>query len=349
MVDNHNYQVSVIIPAYNCGDYLPECLDSIINQSYTVHEIIIVNDGSTDNTESVIDKYSAKHPSLFKVIKQANGGAASARNAALPLAEGDFIAFLDGDDYIWPDYFETLIGTAIKEKADIVTCGYQKFYTGTDKIKETRDPVDWDVDFGGLRHIFQYSPCAKIIKTQLIFDNDLRFGEGEIMEDGPFGIMTNSICKNNVAIPYYGYRYRIHKGSVQDSVRTEGLKTESKSRPFPCNGLRAATLKVREVRGAEYDQVLEYCVCKALAGFVYSFSRNSNKEGLRFTCDQCANIVSDLFPNISKNPYIKLTSPKKIPLTHRAALCLFSFSYKKGILYPTARVAQALERLGDHL
>lgn len=349
MVEDASPNITVIIPAYNCGEYLADCLDSILDQSYPPYEIIIVNDGSTDSTPSVMEEYSAKYPRIVKCVHQTNQGAAAARNVAIPLTKGDYIAFIDGDDVIWKDYFETLITTAKNHDADIVTCGYQKFFTETDEIKETRDATAWDVDFGGLRHVFQYSPCAKLFEAQLILGNDLRFGEGEIMEDGPFGIMTNSICRNNVTIPYLGYRYRIHKGSVQDGVRTAGLKDQEDNRPFPCNGLRIATKKVKEVRGNEYDDVLEYCVCKALAGFVYSFSRNSSKEGLRFTCEQCSDIVSEFFPGISSNPYIKLLEPKKIPLTHRVALKLFVFSYKTNILYPTARIVQTIERLGNHL
>ena len=342
--------ISVIIPAYNCASYLPDCLDSIIAQEYPVLEIIIVNDGSTDETQKIITDYYHRYPDLIVPIKQENKGAAAARNKALPLVKGDYISFIDGDDYIWKDYFQVLINAATSKRADLVTCGYQKFDTKTEKILETRDPSQWIANFGSLKHVFQYSPCAKIIKTDLVSNNNLRFVENEIMEDGPFGIMTNSIAQNNVTLSYLGYRYRVHDGSVQDGVRKEGLKTDNESRSFPYNGLKKAIDTVRKIRGKEYEVVLEYVICKALAGFLYSFSRNSTKEGLRFTCAHCKEIVDAYFPNMRINPYIKLSKPKEIPFTHRAALLLFKISYRFNILYPTARVVQSIEQLGkNHL
>lgn len=338
-------RISVIVPAYNCGPYLPECLDSIINQTYPVYEIILVDDGSTDNTLSVIKRYKNSYPGLITSIAQENKGAAAARNVALDQVTGDYIAFIDGDDFIWPDYFERLIFVAQEKDADVVTCGYQKFIDGSNEIIETRDPVAWDISFGDKSHVFQYSPCAKLIDAKLLLDNNLRFGEGEVMEDCPFGIITNSVCQNNVAISYYGYRYRRHDGSVQDGVRKEGLKEEENDRPFPYNGIREAIIKVRDVKGDTYDKVLEYIVSKALAGFVYSFSKNSSKKALKFTCKQCKDIIDDYFDDIQNNPFIRLSSPADLPVVHRFATYLFAFSVRHNVLYPTARFVQLVERL----
>lgn len=342
--------ISVIIPAYNCEKYIGECLDSLENQTVRCCEVILVDDGSTDGTLAVAQGHAERSGLDFTILQQPNKGASCARNVAMTRANGDYIAFIDADDVVWPDYLEKLYGAASEGEVDVVTCGYQKYRSETGKIVYTRDPAEWEVSFGRhLSHVFQYSPCAKIIKRSLIMDNEIKFIEGEIMEDGPFGIMTNSLANNNRVISYFGYRYRVHDGSVQDGVRKRGQSTTKNERPFPFRGMAYATETVLKGRGDEYREVLEYCVGKALAGLVYSFSRNSSREDLRCTCARAQSLVAKYFPDFQRNPYIGVTKVKELPISHRGALALFRFSCRHGVVYPTALIVQRLLRLGNHL
>ena len=117
--------LSIIVPAYNIEKYLKRCLDSILNQSYTNFECIVVNDGSIDGTKSICDEYADKDDRVI-VIHQENGGLSVARNNAMKKARGKYISFIDGDDYIMETYCETLINLLEKNNADIAKCDYHK-------------------------------------------------------------------------------------------------------------------------------------------------------------------------------------------------------------------------------
>ncbi len=122
-----SYLISIIIPAYNIEPYIGRCLDSIIEQTYKNLEIIVVNDGSTDGTKEVIDQYAIKDSRIIPVHK-VNGGVSTARLAGIEIATGNYIGFVDGDDYIEPQMYEHLLENAIKYNADISHCGYQMVF-----------------------------------------------------------------------------------------------------------------------------------------------------------------------------------------------------------------------------
>lgn len=331
-------KVSVIIPAYNAEKYLPECLDSILNQTLDDIQIIINNDGSTDNTQQVIDQYAKKYPDTIIAMAQENAGQSAARNAALKYVTGKYMAYIDADDYIEPDYFQKLYEAAEQNQSDLVICSYEKF-TNDGKIVLSRNSVDWDIEFDtGKRHVFQYSPCAKIYLSKLILDNHILFGEGEKMEDGPYGIITGSVARNPVVLDYFGYHYRVYNESTMGQIRKKGISKDRPEQQFPYKGIEQAILKVREVRGQEYDNVLEYAVIKALAGFTFVFCAKSGKETLKYVCQYCNYIIEKYFPDMRKNPYMHLWKLKKLPFSHRAAVVLFKYAYQMGILYQTASI-----------
>ena len=119
--------LSVIVPIYNEEKFLPECLNSIVNQTYKNLEIIVVNDGSKDKTLDIIESIAKDDPRII-VINQENQGVSAARNNALKGVDGDFVMFVDSDDWLDLDTCEVLIKEAVKENADIVMCGYVREY-----------------------------------------------------------------------------------------------------------------------------------------------------------------------------------------------------------------------------
>ena len=116
--------ISVIVPVYNVEKYLSKCLESILNQSFSQFELILVNDGSTDNSELIFNKYL--YDKRLIVINKSNGGLSSARNAGLDVARGEYIIFIDSDDYINNKMFEILYNEMIRSKSDIIICDYLK-------------------------------------------------------------------------------------------------------------------------------------------------------------------------------------------------------------------------------
>ena len=124
--------ISIIIPVYNGGDYLRPCFDSIIHQTYQDWELLLVDDGSTDDSGRVCDEYAAQEP-LIRVIHKENGGQAAARNDGLAIAHGDYVSFVDCDDWIEPDMYATMLQTMSKEQAEIIICGYVEDYNDGSK------------------------------------------------------------------------------------------------------------------------------------------------------------------------------------------------------------------------
>lgn len=115
--------ISVIIPIYNAELYLKTCIDAVLGQSYTNFEVLLINDGSTDNSADICDEY-LKRDNRIKVVHKQNEGSASARNVGLELAQGEYIVFIDADDYIESEYLQILVNKASEENADIVQCDY---------------------------------------------------------------------------------------------------------------------------------------------------------------------------------------------------------------------------------
>lgn len=130
--------ISVIVPIYNVEKYINKCVDSIINQTYKNIEIILVNDGSTDNCYNICNEYEKKD-NRIKVIHQENSGLSEARNAGIKIAKGEYLAFVDGDDYILEDMLEYLYGLINETNSEISVCNFIRYWNDDKKI------VDYDI------------------------------------------------------------------------------------------------------------------------------------------------------------------------------------------------------------
>lgn len=167
----NNGLISVIIPAYNTGKYIKRCLKSITNQTYTKLEIIVVNDGSTDNTASIVTEM-IKTDSRIVLINQENAGVTFARNTGINAANGEFIGFVDSDDEIEPEMYEILYNNAIEHDADISHCGYKKIFP--DRVVEIYGTGDEWIQYGSQAVIellkadkIDCGLCTKIFKKDL--------------------------------------------------------------------------------------------------------------------------------------------------------------------------------------
>ena len=127
-----DYLISIIVPVYKVEKYLQECVTSIQNQTYRNLEIILVDDGSPDKSGKLCNEY-AKRDSRIKVIHKVNGGLSSARNAGLKIAKGEYIGFVDSDDYIRKNMYEKLLDACIQNKTEIAACNYNYVINGNEK------------------------------------------------------------------------------------------------------------------------------------------------------------------------------------------------------------------------
>lgn len=219
---NNEFKVSIIVPVYNVENYLSECLDSICNQTLEDIEIICINDGSSDDSLKILEEYSKKDDRIV-VISKENGGQGIARNLGINLAKGEYIGFVDSDDWIEPDMFEKLYDKAHKNNLDVNMCRLSLFDEKTGNF----DNSTW---YYGLKHfdrlkndIFDYSdtidfltsisvtPVNKIYKRNFLINNNLKFAEDLIFEDEAFFYAMFFKASKISLIKEELYYYRINR------------------------------------------------------------------------------------------------------------------------------------------
>ena len=211
--------ISVIVPVFNVEEYLEECLDSIQCQTYKNLEVILVNDGSTDHSQEICERYCKQDP-RFHLINQANKGLSGARNRGMTESRGEFITFVDSDDVIKDDMLEQLLKHMTSEEMDIVEC----WYTNDKKEIEIPSPENVQIIFQGNTqealvslckdNIVRLNAVAKLFRRQVILN--FPFLEGLFYEDvyGGMGILKQ--IHKMVKIDYTGYYYRVRSGSIMN-------------------------------------------------------------------------------------------------------------------------------------
>lgn len=223
-----NKLVSIIVPVYNVEDYLNECLDSIVAQTYKNLEIIIIDDGSTDNSSNICDMYKSKD-SRIKVIHTSNHGLSAARNIGIDASSGDYICFVDSDDFISVHYVEDMLNVAVSSDSDVVICKYHK-YSKQDIISDEHkdNPIIkcdflseeklYDDNFISNNNILLIYAWNKMIDRRIL--KDIRFPEGKMFEDAAvyYKILYNS--KKTALIDRKLYYYRTDNSSITRSGYT---------------------------------------------------------------------------------------------------------------------------------
>lgn len=214
----NNPIVSIIIPAYNVEPYIQKCVDSVLCQTLVNKEIIIVNDGSTDNTLNILLKYKEKNNQI-NLISQENGGLSNARNTGLKNAKGEYIVFLDSDDWLTTvDSLTIMVNTIKRTKTDYVQCGFE-FVKGEKhcvykvKNKKNINGINILKDTILVRGIFT-SVWNKIYSHEFIKNNKLMFIDGLVNEDSAFSIMASSCAKSVGFLDKVVYSSRERDGSL---------------------------------------------------------------------------------------------------------------------------------------
>lgn len=222
-------KISIIVPVYNTQKYITECVESILNQTYSRFELILVDDGSTDNSGNLCDAL-AKTDDRVKVVHKNNGGVSSARNAGLEIATGDYIGWVDSDDYVEPDMFEFLLTNALNYNADISECNYASVYKNkTQKATFGNEKLTYgDGDFMVERYVESdifYGIVTKLFKRK-VFDN-VTFPPGRIWEDIWLVAKVSFGNYSYVRDPQIKYYYRQTEGSIIRSPISERKARES--------------------------------------------------------------------------------------------------------------------------
>lgn len=210
--------ISVIIPVYNVEAYLPQCLDSVLSQSYSNLQVILIDDGTTDNSGTICDEYAARD-SRIVVIHQKNGGAAAAKNAGLRAATGKYLSFVDSDDYLEPDAYHHMIQLLRNHNADVAQCAYRDVFMNisADRLGPQGENI---YDVRTYMRLYTKDWTCGLMTDKLyeraLFDG-IFFEEGHKIDDEYFtyrGIMNaQKIVRDNFVI----YNYRKRRSSVMYS------------------------------------------------------------------------------------------------------------------------------------
>lgn len=270
-----NPLVSIIVPTYNVKHYIRECIESILNQTYKNIEIIIVNDGSTDNSMYMIDDYVTSIDKI-KVINQENQGLSAARNSGIEKAKGKYVAMIDSDDKIKPDFIKNLVKTAMQTNADIVRGSFRDFHGNI--------PTGWIADFVTdpntgeivlnefLDHSTSFVVWSSLYSREFLNTNNLRFTPGILLEDGDFTCRAYLAAHTVITTDYTDYMYRIRPGSI---LTSNNAKRMSESEDLIVDKFlnmieSTQTLKTKQV------------ITKAVYAFMRDWTRILSKNKIKF-------------------------------------------------------------------
>lgn len=273
--------VSIIVPVYNVEKYLARCLDSIIAQTYKNLQIIVVDDGSTDNSGKLCDEY-AKKDKRIEVYHKKNGGVSSARNIGIKNAKGEAVGFIDSDDYVEPQYTETLVKSMLDNDSDISICGFKKVYVGkSDTIIRYKDGACFDKKtfVNKIMNVENaFGVChMKLIKKEVIGENAF----DETLTVGEDALFMVSISANVDKVSYVGqalYNYRINQSSVVRRYDKNYLKKYEQS-------MQQMKEKMNAMYGGSfsksYNNYVSYHAMLVLVNYCCNPKNSSKKQSIK--------------------------------------------------------------------
>ena len=281
---------SIIVPVYNVDAYLDKCFNSLVNQNNDNYEIIVVNDGSTDNSQNIINEYKNKYPKLIKAYKKENEGLSSARNYGIDKANGEYLLFVDSDDYVSDNYLNILDNYVKSNNPDILVFNFNAVNDNLIEKKNT-----YFTDFKDLQKKFltgNPSACNKLIKKDIFIKNNIKFMENVYYED--LATIPSLVCytSNICFIDDYLYYYVIRDNSITNK-RKFNTKMDNIFEVLDYNYKLLINDFKEEV---EYLYIEHLLRCASLRYMEYKKYEQINKIN---------NIIKNYFPKWYKNIYYK--------------------------------------------
>lgn len=285
MSEKESYSLSIVLPVFNVEKYLERCIKSILEGTYKDLELVIVNDGTKDDSENIIIRYLEKYNNITYIVKE-NGGLSHARNVGYTYAKGEYIAFFDSDDYIKKDMYEKLMAKVKDYNYDIVVCDLymeyeqtgKKIYVGSNVEKEYKDVEEDNNEISIRKEIMENIYIAvhnKIYKKELIektFENGMPFVNGMYYEDivYTYSILQNTRSISFVKEPLYYYVQRI--GSISNNYDKKLYDIITSVEMLIENA-------VENNRFEDYKEILEYIGIRYMYGtFMKRIAKTKNKK-----------------------------------------------------------------------
>lgn len=321
-------EVSIIIPVFNNGKFIEKCIYSVTGQTFEDLEILVIDDGSTDGSGRILDRIAAEDRRI-RLVHQENQGVAAARNRGLDMASGRYLTFVDGDDYIGPDYIERLYAYMTVHSLELLICGL--VYVDEDGRELSRVVPGVYRRFEREEWAFRISAvCSHFYLRELWERHGMRFCPGERGEDMPISMFFAAVCDKIGTIPTASYYYVQHSDSAVHNFR--GLGNFS----LPYRALEENIKKVRQAGLANSAEFHELFVMRILATCFFELAPGASREKMRELCDYIVRILNTWFPRYAKNKMARLTAPVEIPFSQKAAVKLLGFLVKTRLIYPAS-------------
>ena len=326
-MENKQIKLSIVAAVYNLEKYLPRCLDALVNQTLQDIEILCVDDGSTDSAPQIIEEYAKMYPDKIKTFHKQNGGEFTTRNYGLQRAKGEYVTFVDTDDYVEPNWAEKLYTAAKENDADLAVCGFERIDLETNKVVATNmtnfgntvkeiNPKDDFILF------INPAPWNKIYKRDKI--KDLEFLPFRGFNDTMFLASFYTRMKKIAFVPDVLYHYYLRYDSQIHTVNKQDV-----------NNLKKYLLEVKQlyIKSGKYDE-MKYLLD------TFAFLHLGTSVMYRVSYDKTVNIkqmlketikyLDENFENWRKSPFLKLGYSLKHGFKH-IALWGVSLLYKLGI------------------
>lgn len=288
-------KVSVIIPVYNVENYIVKCVDSVVNQTLKDIEIIVIDDGSIDDSiKKIENRYSDNR---LKIFRKTNGGQASARNYGISKAKGEYLLFIDSDDFVSKNMIEKMYNRVIEKDVDLVICDYYKLEENGNKEHIEMIPF-YDKNNKNISVISMPGPVCKLIKSSIFTKNSIKFLENYIFEDNAVMPLVCALCNDFEYInePYYYYLQRTGS-SLNTKKYNKKWEDIFISLDFLYNSFKNNKILNKFYCEIEFIYI-EYLLHAANLRFL------DYKEGYK-NIKRVSNIIYEKFPNWRKNKYYK--------------------------------------------
>lgn len=280
-------KVSIVVPVYNAEENLSFCLDSILNQTYKNIQIVVVNDGSTDSSADIIERYKEKYPDIFKVIIKENSGVSDTRNLGIKEADGYYLMFSDNDDYMEPDFIEALVKA--DEGYDIIISGYKRVkYSGEVlfDVKLKDKPLSPFIKLAGWSNLYN---------TEFVKKNNLKFLKTAIGEDLYFSICAYSKTEKIKILPIIGYHWMFNENSVSNTDHKVLNRTDE---------LIDTLNTIKNAVDYKNNDIIEYFYIKTAIYYILFSCKGASKKQIK---EAYCKLFDWLKKNTSKkNKYITL-------------------------------------------
>ena len=313
-------RVSIIIPVYNPDRSVIRCLKSVYKQTISDYEVIVLDDGSTDESFMLVEKYLNNHPEYSKktrVIRKKNSGVADTRNYGMSLATGNYLAFIDQDDFVAKTYLEKYISFADSGKYDVICGGYERIAKNGCILKRV---IPRDTEWG--RYVVT-APWAHLYKREFLIKNNVHFLDNSIGEDVYLNVVLNTTTDKFKCINNADYKWFFNESSVSNSKQNT------------LNDDVDVIKLLDSIYSDSNDSVyLQYFFLRYVCWYLLFSSRGSNKRDIDEAYGKCFRWIKEHYPDYRKNKYIGFRMPKGEDGGTHLFVLLFYFAEKLRLLKP---------------